>query len=524
MVARCAGAAGCALGQGWPSPAAAAAGAGRSERTALAASDGFWEPPSQVYSELIRSLPGNSMADRKILSLGKAVLRRKAKLVKTETVSGDDAQNVAGELVRVMRGPRLPGREKGGALTAPQVGTPSRVIVVEDPPGEISDLSAEERTLQGREKPFGPKLIFNPRLKPVGEETSFLWEKSPSMPGYRALVERHVAVQVKGLDPKGQEVEYVARDWEARLIQQSVDMLDGVMFTDRCVIRSLRHLDARKDPLPMDCPAVGAAGQPREPLSEAQLAAAAEQGGSRGFLGGLPGIGRPNALLAGSLLLRLKAEEVADVSSSQVQSVARELRDALASGKHPLGIAAPVLGHRLRMVAVGETEEQVSDLPARTKIQEEHRIFGPQVLINPVVTRAEKSPDTFFWERSTCIPGYAGVVGRALEIDVEALNEEGSAISFTARGWQARMIQQQVDHLDGVLYVDQMERRSFKRDNVEDELPDDVPFGVRPVMSSKALKRSGTSGRSKAASKSGSKSGSKAKRPQSGGARKTGYR
>lgn len=427
------------------------------------------------------------------------MLRRKSKMVKPEKVAKRDSTDKVGELMRVMRGPRMLGREKGGALALTQIGTPSRLIVYEDPPGEISDLSPEEQKLQRRTEPVGPKAVFNPRVRPVSNQTAVLWERNPTMPGYRALVERPLDVRVTGVDPKGVEVNYVARGWEARLVQQAVDALDGVVFTDRCITRSLRHLDAQDDPLPPDCPPVGDAGTPAKAQSDEELSALAARGGSRGFLAGVPGLGRPNVLLAGSLLLRLRAKEVSDseVASTEVRDAVRELKEALASGKHPLGIAAPQLGRRLRILAVGETQKDIEKLTARTRVSEEHREFGPLVLINPVVRRKDRSPNAYFYERSTSLPGYEAVVGRALELEVEALDEEGRALSFEARGWKARLLQHTVDVLDGVLYVDRMERRSFRRDTVEDEVPDDVPFGVKLFVAIRAAAKRTRSGPSR---------------------------
>ncbi|CAJ1348676.1 unnamed protein product [Effrenium voratum] len=452
--------------------------------------DASWEPPEKVYSNAIRALPGSATAFRKVLPLGKAVLRRKAKLVKPERISKKKAQNVAEELVWVMRGPNLPGRDfKGGFLTAPHLGTPSRLVVLEDPPKAVEKLSAEERALQGREAPFSCKVIFNPRLRAASNATSAFWERDPSIPGYRALVERPAKVQVRGLDPKGQEVNYVASGWESRLVQQAVDVLDGMMFADRCVMRSLCHLDARNDPLPDDCPALGI-GTSRAPLTADQLAAA-ETGGSKGMLGFLPSFIAPSVLLAGSLLLRLKAAEVTDFSAAEVQAAAKELRDALASGEHPLGLAAPQFGKRLRIVAFGESQESIDKLTTRAQISEEHKVFKPSILVNPVVKPKPGSADAFFFERSASVPGYEAVVGRALEVEVKALDEEGRQVSFEARGWQARQLQHVADLLDGVLYVDRMERRSFRRDNMEEDLPEAVPYGV------KAAKAKASAGRRK---------------------------
>lgn len=473
------------------------------------ASDGSWEPPKEGFSGMLRAIGSQGLQDRKVLPLGKRGLRLKSKVVKPDRVTNEKSVEVLEELVRVMRGPRILGREKGGTLAAPQLGTPSRLIVVEDPAGEISDLSAEQRELQGRQKPFGPKAIFNPRISPVTDQTVVLWERSATLPGYRALVERPLSVQVNGMDPEGREVDYVAHGWEARLVQQSVDMLDGLFFTDRCIMRSLRHLDAQDDPLPPDCPATGIAGTSRKIMSEEELSVAAAKGGSRGFLAGIPGLGRPNVLLAGSLMLRLNASDVppSDVTSTQVANVIKELREAFSSGKHPLGIAAPQLGHRLRIVAIGETSDDIDKLSARDRVAEEHRPFGPIILLNPTLKRRENSPDTYFFERSPSIPGYEAVVGRSLEVDVEGLNERGEQVSLAARGWQARMLQHTIDMLDGVLYVDRMERRSFRRDTVEDELPNDVPFGVRQITKVKVQTKTTTRPRIGASTPKGVASG-----------------
>eukprot|EP00435_Cladocopium_sp_Y103_P065265 s1084_g27.t1 len=84
---------------------------------------------------------------------------------------------------------------------------------------------------------------------------------------------------------------------------------------------------------------------------------------------------------------------------------------------------------------------------------------------------------------SASVPGYEAVVGRALEVEVEGFNEEGRAVSFDAKGWQARQLQHTADMLDGVLYVDRMETRSFRRDTVEEDLPEGVPYGVKAKAS-----------------------------------------
>lgn len=429
--------------------------------------------------------------------MGKAVIRKRAKFVKVERISREKSQNVAEELVSVMRGPNLPGRTfKGGFLTAPHLGTPSRLIVLEDPPAGVEALSETEQVEQGRPEPFPCKAVFNPQLRPASNATSVYWERDPSVPGYRALVERYNEVQVSGFDPSGSAVDFVARGWQARLFQQAADVLDGSIFIDRCVMRSLCHLDARNDPLPSDCPPLGVtSGRRRPQLTDEELQAAIS-GGSRGLLGFLPSFIQPTALLVGSLILRLKADEVRDFSAPEVAAAAKELRDALDAGDNPLGVAAPQFGKNLRMVAIGESEEAIERLSTRARISEEHRPLKPTVLVNPVVTPKEGCAEAFFWERSASVPGYEAVVGRPLEVEVRAFSEEGRAVSFMAKGWQARQMQHAADMLNGVLYVDRMETKSFRRDKVEEDLPEGVPYGVRAAKVPRSRPKSSTGKRS----------------------------
>eukprot|EP00439_Symbiodinium_sp_Y106_P083797 s506_g24.t1 len=97
---------------------------------------------------------------------------------------------------------------------------------------------------------------------------------------------------------------------------------------------------------------------------------------------------------------------------------------------------------------------------------------------------------------SASVPGYEAVVGRPLEVEVKAFSEEGRAVSFMAKGWQARQIQHAVDMLNGVLYVDRMETKSFRRDKVEEDLPEGVPYGVRAAKVPRSRPKSSTGKRS----------------------------
>ena len=73
------------------------------------------------------------------------------------------------------------------------------------------------------------------------------------------------------------------------------------------------------------------------------------------------------------------------------------------------------------------------------------------------------------------MPGYTAIVARARSVTVECLNQRAEAVRLEASGWYARILQHEIDHLDGVLYVDRMQSRSFCALETAERLWKDVP-------------------------------------------------
>jgi peptide deformylase len=66
-----------------------------------------------------------------------------------------------------------------------------------------------------------------------------------------------------------------------------------------------------------------------------------------------------------------------------------------------------------------------------------------------------------FFEGCLSVPGYMALVERALEVEVTGSDERGAPVSWRVSGWPARILQHEVDHLAGTLYVDRMIARTF---------------------------------------------------------------
>lgn len=78
-----------------------------------------------------------------------------------------------------------------------------------------------------------------------------------------------------------------------------------------------------------------------------------------------------------------------------------------------------------------------------------------QVFMNPKIISYSKELETD-WEGCLSIPGYRGQVPRAREVTFEALDIKGNEVKLTVSGFHARIIQHEIDHINGFFYIDRM--------------------------------------------------------------------
>jgi peptide deformylase len=164
---------------------------------------------------------------------------------------------------------------------------------------------------------------------------------------------------------------------------------------------------------------------------------------------------------AGDPVLRQRARELApeEISSPEVKSLIALMRDTMRDTPG-VGLAAPQVGVGLRLVVVEDRAEYHAGLAAEELAARERKPVDFHVLINPRLAVEDPTPVEFH-EGCLSVSGYAALVPRARGVRVEALDENGAPVCILARGWYARILQHEVDHLDGALYLDRMETRSF---------------------------------------------------------------
>lgn len=129
-----------------------------------------------------------------------------------------------------------------------------------------------------------------------------------------------------------------------------------------------------------------------------------------------------------------------------------DLEETMRAGPGGVGIAAPQTGNFIRVVIV--------DVSCKPKIEQ----HGRMVMVNPEIV----SYDGFAKGREGCmsVPDYTGNVVRAERIEVEYFDEFGEKQKIDSVGFEARAIQHELDHLEGLLFLDRLvSRRSdlFKR-------------------------------------------------------------
>ena len=125
-----------------------------------------------------------------------------------------------------------------------------------------------------------------------------------------------------------------------------------------------------------------------------------------------------------------------------------------------VGLAAPQIGESLQVVVV-EDDGPHHETMSKARLAELRRTALPfAVLINPVLEPIGDETEEFF-EGCLSVEGYSAAVRRHRAVRVRALNGRGQPVVMELDGWPARILQHELDHLAGVLYIDRMDTRTF---------------------------------------------------------------
>jgi peptide deformylase len=140
--------------------------------------------------------------------------------------------------------------------------------------------------------------------------------------------------------------------------------------------------------------------------------------------------------------LRTPSQKIGRVDA-QVKRLAADMRETMAAA-HGVGLAAPQVGVPRRLVVIGIPTDYDDDFPEGLEL----------TLVNPELVRfgGEQTGD----EGCLSIPGWIGEVTRYNRVTVRAQNLDGKEIRVKATDYLARVLQHEIDHLDGILFTDRM--------------------------------------------------------------------
>ncbi len=160
-------------------------------------------------------------------------------------------------------------------------------------------------------------------------------------------------------------------------------------------------------------------------------------------------------VLEGDPRLRQKATKVRAADAS-LKRLAAEMHETMLAAPG-VGLAAPQVGIGRRLIVVHVPEDYIEEGdPATT-----------YTLLNPEIVKAHGRVCGV--EGCLSIPGWIGEVPRAETITVKALDLDNRSIRLKEHGFVARVLQHEIDHLDGILFVDRVEDKSTLRPVPDDE-------------------------------------------------------
>ncbi|KAM9481197.1 peptide deformylase, mitochondrial [Clarias gariepinus] len=170
----------------------------------------------------------------------------------------------------------------------------------------------------------------------------------------------------------------------------------------------------------------------------------------------------------GDPVLRCRAADVEPeaVQGAEVQRVISTMVTVMRRLKC-VGLSAPQLGVPLRIVALEYSENMLHENPPAA-IEARGLVAVPlKVFINPQL-RVLSGHTVTFQEACESISGFSASVPRYTSVEVSGLNEKAEPVTWQTSGWPARILQHEMDHLDGILYVDRMDSKTFINVNWEE--------------------------------------------------------
>lgn len=163
----------------------------------------------------------------------------------------------------------------------------------------------------------------------------------------------------------------------------------------------------------------------------------------------------------GETVLRQRARQltVDEVRSRETQELIEWMRETMYDAPG-VGLAAPQVGLGLQLAVIEDKPEYLKDQPPALLKERERKSVPFHVIVNPKIT-LQGPADAEFFEGCLSLAAFTALVPRARQAKVECLDHNGKPRVIEASGWYARILQHEIDHLQGTVYIDRMYPRTF---------------------------------------------------------------
>lgn len=170
----------------------------------------------------------------------------------------------------------------------------------------------------------------------------------------------------------------------------------------------------------------------------------------------------------GDPVLRRKAHKISHIDRD-IRILADDMVDTL-HDSGGVGLAAPQIGESVRIIIVEYPEDDsVEDSPMKT-----YKVINPEI-----IWHSEETVEGD--EGCLSIPGYIGTVERWESVKVKGLTVFGRPMKISVSGWLARIFQHEIDHLDGICYIDKATAIFKPSDRVDAEDAETPDEGGEPA-------------------------------------------
>jgi len=174
---------------------------------------------------------------------------------------------------------------------------------------------------------------------------------------------------------------------------------------------------------------------------------------------------------AGEPVLRQASRELSrdEILSAATQDLIASMYETMRAAPG-VGLAAPQIGLPLQVAVIEDRQEYIANLSTDAVAERLREPVSPHVIINPRISHISRDEETsdavpdrgaVFFEGCLSLPGFTAMVSRSLKVRVECLNEHAEQVTIEAQGWYARILQHEIDHLHGTMYIDRMLTRTF---------------------------------------------------------------